>query len=228
MGNPTGHKPPSGESAVEHAVRVIKEKIRTGEFSPSQRLVASDLIRVTGVSNGPVREAIRKLTGEGLIDIQPNRGAIVRELTHTDIFEIYQLREVVEGLAARLAARRIEVADNRDRIKSVTSEMVKAAKTTSPSQYDSANQKFHDIIISIAGSERVRKLAEQLYVPIYVLRYHTLLDAVSVKTSMDEHNQISLAITEGDEERAEAAMRRHVRTSRSAILERLAEKTLNN
>src|ERR1700716_1155716 len=95
------------ETVVEHTISALRDAIRDGRVAPGQRLVVADITKMLGVSNGPVREAIRRLTGEGLVEITPHRGASVRKFTPDDVREIFQLREVIEGLAARLSARKM-------------------------------------------------------------------------------------------------------------------------
>ena len=211
-----------GETAVEFVAAAIKARIRSGQFAPGQRLVANDLMRSIGVSAGPIREALRKLTGEGIIEIQAHRGAIVRELSRRDIQEIYQAREAIEGQIARLAAQRIEVGENRSRFTAAMEELRAAHRALDTARYNDANQEFHDTIYAIGGNKRLIYLAEQLAVPIYTLRYHQLLKPSNIKSSVAEHEQIADALLDGDGDRAERVMRMHVRNSGDLILQRLA------
>src|SRR2546429_9839412 len=79
--------------------------------SPGDRLVADDIANSIGMSRMPVREALRRLTAEGLLVMPPNRGAIVRELSESEVIEVFEMRAVLEGLAAAMAARRCTQAD---------------------------------------------------------------------------------------------------------------------
>ena len=222
---PSATKRTSGETAVEYAVQAIKDSIKSGQFAPGQRLIASDLISRLGISAGPVREAVRKLTGEGLIEIQPHRGAVVRDLTRKDILEIYEMRAAIEGLAARLAAERINEGDNRKLLERAAAGSDEAFKSSDLSAYNEANHQFHDAIVAIANNQRVVSVAEQLVLPIYVLRYHQLLKASNIETSATEHRRIADAILGGEAERAERLMRKHVENSGQTLLETLAEQS---
>src|SRR3982074_2617130 len=99
------------ETVVEHTISALRDAIRDGRVAPGQRLVVADITKMLGVTNGPAREAIRRLTGEGLVEIIPHRGASVREFTSGGVYDISQFREVIEGLAARLAAEKMPSKD---------------------------------------------------------------------------------------------------------------------
>jgi DNA-binding GntR family transcriptional regulator len=207
------------ETVVEYTISALREAIREGRFAPGQRLVVADVTRAFGVSAGPVREAIRRLTGEGLIDIVPHRGATVREFTLREIREIFELREVVEGLAARTAARRIEEGDHRKRLEASRDEMI--GVVDKGPDYVAHNQSFHALLYEIAGNGKAVEIATQLTLPIYRMNFHRLMDPAYARTSMDEHEAVVAAILAGDEDRAEIEMRRHIRHSGAAMIEAL-------
>src|ERR1700716_154277 len=91
------------ETVVEYTIGSLRNAIGEGRLAPGQRLVVADVTKMFGVSAGPVREAIRRLTGEGLVDITPHRGATVRQFSTGEVREIFEVREMIEGLAAKLA-----------------------------------------------------------------------------------------------------------------------------
>jgi DNA-binding GntR family transcriptional regulator len=210
------------ESVVEYTINAIRETIRSGGFAPGQRLVVADLTKRFSVSAGPVREAIRRLTGEGLIDITPHRGATVKEFGRQDVREIFELREVVEGLAARLAAEKVGDGDNRSRMKSTLEEMRQIVAVREEG-YVQHNQSFHELIYAMANNRRVTEAAKELTLPLYRLRYHYSMSRAYIKTSAGEHELIGAAILDGDAARAERAMRKHIRNSGEAMLDSLPE-----
>lgn len=208
------------ETVVEQTIAALRERIRDGRYAQGQRLVVAEVTKVLGVSAGPVREAIRRLTGEGLIEIEPHRGASVRAFKSRDVREIFQLREVIEGLAARLAAERIDLGDHRAALEASIFEMRRVLAAGSDG-YIEHNHDFHDLIYRMAGNDRVREAAAQLTLPIYQMRYHYLMDPSYARTSAGEHQLIVEAILEGDAPRAERMMRNHIRNSGVAMLEAL-------
>ncbi|WP_147408595.1 GntR family transcriptional regulator [Paraburkholderia fungorum] len=197
----------------------IRQRIRRGDLAPGQRLVAAELSTQLAISGGPIREALTRLAGEGLIDIQPHRGAIVRTQSQEDVVEIFQLREVVEGLAARLAAR--AVADGTGD----AGAMLDAARDCHAMAgsmdffgYAKANQAFHAAIYELAGSARVTALARQLSDQIDRLNNLRLGRASVLVQSSEEHDEIATAIAAGDEEGAESSMRQHVIGSMKKVI----------
>jgi DNA-binding GntR family transcriptional regulator len=210
----------SAETVVEQTIAAMRERIRDGRFAQGQRLVVAEVTRELGVSAGPVREAIRRLTGEGLIEIEPHRGASVRTLTPKDLREIFELREAVEGLAARLAAERIGAGGHRAALEALLTQMRRVLADQGRG-YIEHNHDFHELIYRISGNDRLGETAAQLTLPIYRLRYHDRMDRSYVRTSAAEHELIAEAILEGDGLRAERTMRNHIRNSGMAMMEAL-------
>lgn len=210
---------PEKSSAVEHAIDTIREKIRRGEFVPGQRLIVSDLTRLLDVSSGPVREAIRRLAGEGLVEVQPNRGANVRQLTVREIADVFDLREVIEGLLARQAAERVREADHYTKLEDIMFRMAATCEEGDVAGYSELNQEFHSAIYRISENQRAAEIAQQLAMPLYQFRFHHFMDVAMMNHSYREHEQICKAILAGDPVNAERFMRMHVRNSGMMILE---------
>jgi len=207
------------ETVVEYTINAIREAIRDGRYAEGQRLVVADVTRQLGVSNGPVREAIRRLTGEGLVEIVPHKGAAVRAFTRRDVREIFEVREVIEGLAARLAAERIGP-EGRARLQALQAQ---AGPASTAGGYVDHNHAFHELIYDLAGNARVQEEARQLTLPLYRRRTHHVMDPAYARTSAAEHVLIVEAILDGDGAAAERAMRNHIRNSGVAMLEAMAQ-----
>lgn len=208
-----------GKTVVEYTIGALRDAIKEGRFAPGQRLIVADVTRTFGVSAGPVREAIRRLTGEGLIDITPHKGAMVRKFSLDEVREIFELREMVEGLAARLAASKIDQGDNRARLEACRDAMEDATRTTTG--YVGHNHDLHDLIAELADNRKVREIATQLTLPIYRMRFHHLMDLDYIGVSRDEHERVIAAILDGDELAAEVVMRAHIKASGQAMIDTL-------
>ena len=211
-------------TAVERAVTAIREGIRDGRYALGQRLVEAELTKVLGVSRGPLREAMWRLAGEGLVTIEPNRGVMVRRLTEQDLIEIYEIRELLEGLAARRAATRIDEDQHRALLDKANKQCRHAQRTNDVTAYMEANEAFHDTIVEISGNDRLFDLITQLRLPLFRLQFQRMLTPGSARQSVDEHADIYKAITDADPARAERAMRKHVKAS-GKLLRQLARKT---
>ena len=207
------------ETVVEHTINAMRDAIRDGRFAPGQRLVVAEVTKKLGVSAGPVREAVRRLTGEGLVEITPHVGATVRQFGAKDVREIFQLREAVEGLAAKLAA---EAGETRRELAGML-EAARRLLAGGGEGYVGHNHDFHELIYRLAGNDRLREMAAQLTLPIYRLRFHYLMDPAYIRVSAQEHELIAEAILGGDGVRAERMMRNHIRNSGAALLEALED-----
>jgi DNA-binding GntR family transcriptional regulator len=204
----------SGESVVDLAVAEIRQRIRAGDFVPGQRLVAGDLSAELKISGGPVREALTRLAGEGLIEVQPHRGAVVKTQTKEDIVEIFAVREVIEGLAARLAAQAVgRDGKSAQGVQQAADRGREKARQVDYLGYGLANMDFHEAIYALAESPRVTKLARQLSDQIDRLNNRRLIHASVLQRSAVEHDEILAAILSGNGSLAEERMRRHVGAS---------------
>lgn len=203
----------SGETVVDHTINVLREAIRTSRFVPGQRLIVADITEEFAVSAGPVREAIRRLTGEGLIEIVPHRGASVRRISIADVREIYDLREAIEGMAARLAAKHSGHGDYLRRLTILKDEMTRIVDARDGDRFLDNNRAFHDLIYEMSGNERIRELSIQLTLPIYQLRLPNRMTIDDMHRSYRAHLKIIEAVVAGNAAAAEKAMRAHVSQS---------------
>jgi DNA-binding GntR family transcriptional regulator len=204
----------SRATTVDAVIEAITEGVKDGRYAPGQRLVEADLTQELGVSRGPLREALGRLASEGVIEIEPYRGAIVRRLTRVDLEDLFQVRQVLEGEAARLAATHIDDADNRARLEAAlaTADRLRAAGDLAG--YIDENSRFHELIVEMSGSDLLARLIPQLQVHAFRLLFRQLLmDRSAMEQSIAEHETLAHAILAGDERGADKAMRRHVRRS---------------
>lgn len=205
------------QSLVEYVVDSIRDGIREGRYVPGQRLVESDLTKKFGISRGPLREAMSRLAGDDLVVIEPHRGVTVRKMTAQDLQELYDVRQSVESLAARLAATNIDDGDNRQRLTSMLKQMQACSKNSDVMAYAQLNDEFHKLIVDISGNRYLKKLISYLRVPIFRYQFHRFLDIKAKQASIAEHEAIGKAILEGDGNRAERAMCKHVKQSEKFI-----------
>lgn len=204
------------ETAVEHLIQAIREEVRNGRFAQGQRLVVADLSRTFGVSVGPVREAIRRLTGEGLLGFTPHRGAVVRVFTERDVREAFQVREALEGYVARLAAENIHRSDYADRLTRFQREL-QAIVPTDSDTLSNTRQRFHDLLYEFAGNAMLQESAERLTYPVFRRQFNERTGAERARQSLREHNDIIAAILSGHGVRAESLMRLHLRNGAAAV-----------
>ena len=197
----------------------IKADIVTLKLPPGQPLRESALAAQRGVSRTPVREALRRLAYEGLVQIVANSGAVVAEVSLRDFLEITRLRELIEPFVAGAAVGAIdgtvliELGDRFRRLKEVP------ARQESFRELNEADRALHGALLGAAGNRHIQMIMENLDAMIDRFRY---LSAARVyEESIDEHLAIIRAIEARDRRAAEAAMRRHLVHLRENILKML-------
>lgn len=204
--------PRSSGSIVELTAASLRQQIKNGRFAPGQRLIESELCEAFATSRASVREAIAKLEAEGLVEVEHQRGARVRRLTSQDAREIYQARESLEGMAARLAAQNIDKADYRGRLIDIETKFFNE-DDQSPGLYLRYNEEFHRLIVEMSENSRLVRMVEQLQLSAFLMLVQAISNPREAKKSHNEHSLIVDAILKGDGDRAERAMRAHIRRS---------------
>jgi DNA-binding GntR family transcriptional regulator len=205
-------------SIVDTITDGVRRRIREGRFAPGQRLVETDLQTIFGVSRGPVREAIRRLGSEGLLDIRHNVGAMVRSLSRDEVRKVFRVREVLEGLAARMVAEKAGDGEDVSILSELERRFEKDFDGTAAS-YMAYNDQFHQTIIKLGGNEHLIEMAHRLQVRVYRLQAEHLNSSEAFRRSRAEHKSILSALRSGDGDKAERLMRKHVRQRLPQILE---------
>ncbi len=202
-----------GDTVVDYLMRAIQ----AGRFVPGQRLVEADLTAELGVSRSLLREAFRRLSAEGLIEIVPNRGALVRRLTMTEAMELFEIRMELEALAARLAAERIADPCTRERFERRIAPIWEEAPRFSTSDYLAENQRFHAAVFEAAGNGQLVKLNRQLQLSLIMAQIASELTGDVMMESLHEHRVIASAILSGNAAAADAAVRGHLSRARDFV-----------
>lgn len=195
---------------VSRLVCHFRDGIMSSRYAPGQRLIEADLTRDLGVSRGPLREAFRRLAAEGLLEIVPNRGALVRRLSYQETIELFQIRIALEGLAVRLAAEAIDLNDNRRRFSEKIQPIWNEAPRLSGSGYHEENRLFHQAILDICGNRQLVEMSQQHQLPLIMLQLSGAMTPDMYGDSVLEHREIARAILAGDADAAEAALRGHL------------------
>ncbi len=214
-GSDNGSRPPRGsQTGAEPDVSLLtrlREMVLDDEIPPGTALSEVRLADRFGVSRTPVREALKQLQVEGLVEIRPKVGTFVRKISRREIGEMFEMKEVLEGMAARLLARRGRVPEL-DVLSQNIHESEMAAAAGDGARYAGLVHQFHQTIVE--GSDN-RKLIEHYTSLMNQLAYHRMvLQSVQqpgrLLRSNDEHHRIMELILEKDGVGAEIAMREHV------------------
>jgi DNA-binding GntR family transcriptional regulator len=217
---PRAPVPPAHGATVAFIVERLRDAILAGRLQPGSRLVESDLTSRFGVSRGPVREALRRLTADGLIEHWPHRGAVVRRLTEREIRELFLIRIEMEALAARLAA----AADAPERRARFVASIrpIYADAPRNPCDYLNENAAFHDAVMALADNLALRDLAARLQLPLIMAQVGDVLTPAVLNASVQEHRAVAQAILDQDPETASARMRAHLERAAALALARRA------
>jgi DNA-binding GntR family transcriptional regulator len=202
-------------SAVDQVIESLKSGIRQGRYVPGQRLIEPDMMREFGVSRGSVREALRCLEADGLVQIEFYRGARIRKMSRHEFIEANEIRAVLEGFAASLAAQRMN-ATERKRLVEIEQGWERGGKGWTYAEY---NEKFHKLIIEASHHKQLPTYVDQVHLLLFDLQFHRIeRPAAATRRSTLEHGRVAKAILKGDDRGAERSMRAHIESSVAEIL----------
>jgi DNA-binding GntR family transcriptional regulator len=193
---------PQGEGAY----RRLLAEIRSGALLPNARLRETELAERLGISRTPVREAIRQLEADGLVVHVPRQGASIRSLDYAEVIELYEMRAVLEGTAARLAARvasDIEIAE-------LTALNADLARATPGPAAQELNRQFHRTLLDAARNRFLMKSMSALQKTLLILGPTTLAEPTRAADAVIEHDAVLQGLRGRDASAAETAMRAHV------------------
>jgi len=199
---------PAAGTAPEEAYLALLAGIRSGRYQPGERLIPEAIAQELAMSRMPVREAFQRLANEGLVVIRPNRGCVVAGLTIDEIFETFEIRSVLEGLAVRLAMPHIDagvLTELDDRL----ARMQRAGEAGGDA-WLAAHQAFHAYICELSGRQKLVGQIAALHIAVEPYMRIWLHHVAHPTTATQAQNEIVEAIRSGDAEHAEAVMREHV------------------
>lgn len=200
----------------EKVYKTLKKQIINERLRPGERLIDNELASRFGVSRTPIREALTKLSNEGLIEILPRRGIYVKRLDKKDIKEIYQIRRVLEGLATREATPIID----EEQLKKLYSLFEKAKRSLNSDDWKSCMEfdiELHSTILSNCQNDRLIGIVHNLNTLIHAFRVRLARDRERATQALKEHEAILEAVKARDVERAEKAMMEHIERTKKRI-----------
>jgi len=202
--------PNPSQSSGQAAYAALLAALSEGTFAPGDRLREEEVAELLGLSRTPVREALRRLESDGIVEHRPRIGAVIRSLAHTEIVELYEMRMVLERTAAEMAAKHGTVAefdaldDLNDRIE---------AERAAPAIGAAINQDFHRGLYLAGRNRFLMEAARALNNSLLLLGPTTYTDPERIDVVVRQHRDIVAALREGDAEAAGAAAEAHLQTS---------------
>ncbi len=204
---------------ADQAYDRLLQSIRKGELRQGDRLTEGKVAALLGMSRTPVREALGRLVGRGLAEVSIGRTLAIRRLERAQVIELYEMRQILEGAAARLAAKHASKAEifSLEQILETT-KPVKGQVKHRPSEMAQINNDFHEAILQATHNRYLKHQAEQLSESLWLLNGTTFSHKGRSEQAFDEHQAIVKAIAKGDEDGAEQAARLHIEKSLQARL----------
>ena len=207
-------------SRADRVQQELLKSIRSGHYSPGERIREVEVAKAFGVSRTPVREALRRLESDGLLSFESWRGVVVSRLDWQQVSELYAMREVLEGAAAGMAARHIDDAG----IEFLGFLLDKAQQSPQdPDRLAKLNLELHQTIYSAARNRYLLQTLGQLENALALLSGTTYAVEGRAETAAAEHRAIVEAIRERDADTAEQAAREHIAAAQRARLRLMLE-----
>ncbi|MEL7202507.1 MAG: GntR family transcriptional regulator [Pseudomonadota bacterium] len=195
-----------GDTAFDRVVDLIQK----GTYRPGDRLREELLAQHLNLSRTPIREALRRLEAQGIVEHRPRLGAVIRQFSHAEIVELYEMRTVLERTAARLAAKhanRAEIETLEDLNKDIAAERENSAKAAA------INQSFHRVLYLAARNRFLLEAAQPINNALMLLGPTTLSDEERIDVVFSQHQAIIDALKTGDQDAAGEAAEAHLNTS---------------
>lgn len=207
----------STKSLEEKVYLALEDAILSGEYKRGDALTEMSLCKKLGVSRTPVRSALHRLSEEGLIEVAPNRGAIVVGMNDEDLADIYKIRIRLEGLASSMAAERMSDEEKRALAETVELSEFYLGKGD-VEKLKELDTSFHIIIYKASGSRTLSKILAELHRNIRSYRKLSLTVPGRLEKSIEEHKEILEAIQSGDAKRADEITSRHIENAMNNMI----------
>ena len=200
---------------------ILKKSIILREIKPGEKINEEKIAKTLSVSRTPIRETLLRLEHEGIVKIIPRRGAFVVSQSKAEVMEILQVREVLEGLVARLATENMDdghLERLRDCLKRISASQHDKDRLL---KYTPADVEFHGLLLQACNNNLLKNMMEIVNAHLQMVRLRTVLLPGRPEQTVKEHYNILEAIEKGDAPAAERQMRRHVESVRKDALKNI-------
>lgn len=208
-------------SLTEQAYSELKEQIMTGKFPVGEHYLEPEIAEMLGISRTPTREALIRLSQEGLIEIKPRRGVLVRPIFLSDLKEIYEVLTSLESTAVSLAAKRDLSDEDIQSLKSAVNKMDDALEADDLDAWAEADVAFHMLLVELGNNNRIRGLVQTYFDQAHRIRMLTLRLRPKPTDSNTDHRAVVEMIEKGDAEKARRIHYKHREKSGEMLLELL-------
>lgn len=210
-------------SLVEIIFRQLEGMILSGKIQPGERINESKLSNLLGVSRAPIREALRLLASNGILEIRANRGMFVRDLQIKEVEELYDIRAALDVLAGERAAERIDE-EHLQVLNKWMQEMAVCVEANDTDAYYRANIAFHAAIVEISGNANLLSIYEGVCKQMSLFRRISLSLPGQLSLSLQRHKKIVDAVKSKESAKAANVMRNHTLEAKKALLSAIMDK----
>jgi len=205
----------------EDIAESIKKAIIRGKFKPGEKISEGELAESMGTSRTPLREAFRKLENEGFIEIIPRKGAVVTEIYPEEASDLYQIKSVLEGLAAKLAMSRITEKEI-DKLEKINEDLKSLIDKNDIEMFYKTHQRFHEVFVKSSGNDRLIQMVRNLNDHFKRYGIVSLTLPGQFESATRQHAEIVEAFRQGDEKQVEAKVRKNVMTGGRVLVDHLS------
>ena len=214
-------EPDREQSAVDYVVEEIIARVRRGELVPGQRLVASDLAEDFGVSRAPVREALHVLSGEGVVRLIPNRGAVIARLTTKELLDFIEFTSVICALGMQHAAQKMDREEHREAVRAGMRAIEDAGERRNADEFIDSLYRYHRTINEVAGNSFLVMFYSRPYFPFYNRLLADFIPGRQWEEYLDHYRSLTAALLERTSSDPARDFENHMRWA-SELLERNA------
>jgi DNA-binding GntR family transcriptional regulator len=205
-------------TSPDRVVDSIIRAIRAGVYVPGQRLIEADLTRDYQVSRGPVREALKRLAAEGVLTLTRHRGAYVRALSRSEVHDSLMVLEVLVGLMAKIAAKRIGENDNAAKMREAFQRLLAFKSDGGTAAFLDERRSFYDTIIQIGGNRELQRMLPLMQIHLLRMQFQAYITPRDREKQFAEYQTITETILSGDGVRSEKVAALHVRRTRLSLM----------
>lgn len=196
----------------------LRDMIVEGDLKPGQKVPEPELCGRFGVSRTPLREALKVLAAEGIVQLLPNRGAVVAKITQEEIEQIFPIMGVLEALAGELACERI-TEDDLEKLRRLHKTMIAHYRRAEWLPYSKLNRAIHEAIFAVAGNPSLSAIYQQLIIRIHAIRFVARKSPQRWHQAVDEHEQMMEALERRDGKKLARIMKLHLRNKAEMVKE---------
>jgi len=205
----------------EKILETIREAILKGDLKPGEKVAEPELAEQFGISRTPIREAFRQLESEGYLTVVPRKGAVVAALSERDVQEFYEVKSILEGYAAELAAKNLSDKELA-KLESINERLKQLANDGDVKSFYKIHNEFHEMFLKAANNTKLYELIKQLGMKFSRMRMASLSVDGRMAISVAEHDKLLDAFRQHDGKTAEALVKKTAAIGGHVLLESMA------